>query len=253
MGKPNLREIPVLITSAINVSADQTALTDTQLRLQLTLDAIERWRRTPGVSKVVVCDGSDFDLSPHIPEPDASGRAACEVLHFQNDIARVKAQGKGYGEGEIIEHALKQSVTLKASAVFAKCTGKLWVSNFSQCLKRFNGQASFDVRGLSIPNCIDTRFYLVGRDYYLSKMVHAHHLVNDPAGFYLEHAFLQKLSAVPCRDFVMWPVPVVVGISGSDGLPSMNSLGWLVVWNIRSCVLRLVGYFKPRPPVARKF
>ena len=27
---------------------------------------------------------------------------------------------------------------------------------------------------------------------------------------------------------VMWPVPAVVGISGSDGLPSRHGLGWLV-------------------------
>jgi len=69
----------------------------------------------------------------------------------------------------------------------------------------------------------------------------------------LEHAFLQKLTGVTCRSFVMWPVPAVVGISGSDGLPSRHGWGWLLLWNVRSWVLRQVGYFKPRPPVARKF
>lgn len=253
MGKPSVRKIPILITSAIKVSAGNTAITDTQVRLELTLEAIELWRRTPGISKVVVCDGSDFDLTPHIAQPNATDRASCEVLHFQNDIARVKSQGKGYGEGEIIEHALQHSVTLKASPVFAKCTGKLWISNFMQCFKRFNGVSSFDVRGLTMPNRVETRFYMVSRDFYLSRMVHAHHLVNDDGGFFLEHAFLQKLTGVPCRSFVMWPVPAVVGISGSDGLPSRHGLGWLMLWNVRSWVLRLVGYFKPRPPVARKF
>jgi hypothetical protein len=210
--------IPVLITSAINVSAAQTMLADAERRLQLTLQSIEHWRSTPMVSHVIVCDGSGFDLGSHIKNmrTDQMG-ADCEVISFTNDVAKVRTKGKGYGEGEIVNYALQHSPVLRDAIVFAKCTGKLWVENFGGCLKRFNGLAAFDFHGNFKPEQIDTRFYIVNKEFFNLNMAALHNHVDDSNGFYLEHAFRDGLKRFKISDYVMCPTPRVSGVSGSMG------------------------------------
>lgn len=210
--------IPILITSAINVSAKQTMLTDVDVRLRLTLQSIEQWRSTPMVSHVVVCDGSGFDLGPYIKNMDTEKIGAnCEVVFFNNDVAKVRSKGKGYGEGEIVNYALEHSLILREAIVFAKCTGKLWVENFVDCLKRFNGLAAFDFHGKFTPNQIDTRFYIVNKEFFNLNLAVLHNHVDDSKGFYLEHAYRNGLKNTKLSSYVMTPTPKICGISGSMG------------------------------------
>jgi hypothetical protein len=238
------RDVPVLLTSAIKVSAQQTVLTDSDARLALTLQSIEHWRRIPGVRQVVVCDGSGFDLSAHIKGQGAQGLAECEVLAFTNDAAMVKARGKGFGEGQIVQHALAHSRILAGAPSFAKCTGKLWVPNFADCCAHFNGSALFDFRGGLAPDRIDTRFYMVSRSFYDEHLAKAHQLVNDSAGFHLEHAFLQMLGGMPARSFISAVVPRILGVSGSDGTTAQHNALRLLLWTLRNRWVRRFGFSK---------
>jgi hypothetical protein len=92
MNASKLLTLPVLITSAINVSAAKTVLTDAKARLELTLNSVQQWRETQGVSHVIVCDGSGFDLGSHIDNIFSNQKSVgCEVISFTNDVAGVKA------------------------------------------------------------------------------------------------------------------------------------------------------------------
>lgn len=235
-----LVSVPVLITSAINVSAAQTLLTDANVRLDLTLRSIEQWRSTPGVSHVVVCDGSGFNLDPHIKKmcPTQKG-AGCEAISFTNDLAGVKAKGKGYGEGEIVNYALQHSQTLKDASQFAKCTGKLWIENFADCLRSFNGLAAFDFRGNLKPEQIDTRFYIVNKDFFTLNMASLHHRVDDGNRFYLEHAFRDGLNNLKLSDYVMYPTPRIRGVSGSMGVRYQPSRIKDALRDARSLLIKL--------------
>lgn len=211
--------IPVIITSAINVSAGHTVLTDVDERLSLTLQSIHHWRLTPMVSHVIVCDGSGFDLGPHINKlHSGKSMSECEVITFTNDIAKVRTNGKGYGEGEIVNYALQHSKVLQESRVFAKCTGKLWVDNFADCATSLSLIGAFDFYGKIKPIMIDTRFYVVNKDFYMSNLAALHYMVDDDNGFYLEHAFLVGLGRFRLSDYVMYPTPRINGVSGSLGV-----------------------------------
>ena len=215
----------MLITSAINVAAAHTALIDPTTRLELTLKGIEQWRKTQGVSKVIVCDGSGFDLTTYIQDDRPSISVPCEVIVFQNDIKGVQDKGKGYGEGEIIKYALFVSQLLKDEVFFAKCTGRLFVENFKDCFAHFNGSAAFDFYGKLKPTQIDTRFYMVSRDFYSSNLMNAHLAVNDTNGYYLEHAFRDELRKLHTYEYVMYPTPRISGRSASmDILYKQNHL-----------------------------
>ena len=238
--------MPLLITTAITVSAAQTMLTDSSRRLDLTLESIRRWRLTRGVGSVVVCDGSGYDLGPYIndglPSP---GAAPCEVMRFTNDLAGVRSKGKGYGEGEIVNYALQHSAILKEATCFAKCTGKLWVENFADCIKGFNGLAAFDFVGIFKPQTIDTRFYIVNKAFFVSNMAGLHANVNDAEGLYLEHAFKEGLKMLKYSDYIMVPTPRIGGVSGSTGMAfkAPHSLK-AVLRDIRSILVKsFAGYF----------
>ena len=206
--------IPLLLTSSIVVSAKHTLLSDTKLRLTETIKSIEKWASTPGIGKIVVCDGSDFDLTPYAHHLRDNG-VDLEVLTFQNDATGVQMKGKGYGEGQIVNYALSHSRILSNSTSFAKCTSKLWVSNYAACISGFNGRLSFDFNGWLTPRFIDTRFYIAAKDQYRGLLKEAHVQVDDDAGYYLEHAFRDALSGVKLLDYAMVPTPRIQGISGS--------------------------------------
>lgn len=208
--------MPLLITSAIRVSAAYTKLADFDSRLALTLEGIQRWLASPGIGPVVVCDGSGVDLGAHATRTLSNGGAlTCEYLSFQNDTNAVRANGKGFGEGEIVNYALEHSQVLRAASKFAKCTGKLWVENHASCISHFNGIAAFNILGHF--QAIDTRFYIVDKSFYLNRLATAYRDVRDGDGFYLEHAFKKALSTLKPSEFVMFPTPRLTGISGSTG------------------------------------
>jgi hypothetical protein len=228
----------VLITTAVQASAPFTRLSDPSARLRETEKGLSRWLSQPGVTHVVVCDGSGFDFRPMLRDLCAGTPVTAESLSFANDAAMVKERGKGWGEGEIVKYALTNSRILDDFSAFAKCTGKLWVPNFSDCLKGFNGTASFDFNGWLTPKFIDTRFYIAQKDFYSRHLIDAHQKVFDSRGFYLEHAFLHALRDFSPSIYVMFPTPRIRGMSGSMAAPYAQSKMKSSLRDIRSYLVR---------------
>ena len=212
-------KIPLLVTSAVNVSAPFVEITDPTIRVELTLEAIGEWIRiVPGID-IVICDGSGYDFEPAVAQafPDSS----IECLHFRNNKVMVMSRGKGFGEGEIVTHAVSHSRLIGAYDYFAKCTSKLWVANFAECLSGFNGvfngEMAFDDRSIHNYRHCDTRFYLTGKKFYCETLSMCHTLVQDDRGYHLEHAFGDVLRKTDIRHIVFKTKPLIYGYSGSTG------------------------------------
>jgi hypothetical protein len=213
-----MRKIPLLITSAIHAAAPGTKLADPGERLELTLKGIERWLKNSAVYSLVVVDGSGFDFSRKLQELNLNLKKEIEFLCFQNNLDLVKLKGKGYGEGEIVLHALTHSRILSSSQYFAKCTAKLYVKNYEKCLAAFNHNFMCGVYGHNRIGSVDTRFYLASRDFWLEHFAQAHFQVNDPKGYYLEHSYFDQLRKDKIKGFTLPVPPLIVGRSGSDNL-----------------------------------
>ena len=212
----------LLISSAVTVTAPFTALIDSSLRISSTLHAIKKWLEYSRDMKIVICDGTGFDFSSLLQEYFPGANSEC--LYFHNDTNQVSTKGKGYGEGEIIEYALQHSTLLSTSDFFAKCTSKLWVANYHQCLQLWNGHILVNARFLMAPTLdnvalesIDTRFYLINKNLYLSKFLHAHESVTDYEHHYLEHCFKDVITAHGIASCVFPISPIIHGISGTTG------------------------------------
>ena len=215
---------PVLLTSAVHVSAPHTAVTDAASRRDAVIRSLHEWAASAGARRLVVCDGSGFDFSEAASRlMDQHPGLHIECLSFHNDAHKVAQFGKGFGEGEIVNHALARSDMLAQAGAFAKCTGKLWVTNYLQCCRHFNGRAAFLQGGKLRVGYIDTRFYMVSMEFYAARLAHAHASVRDREDHFLEHAFAQALHGLKSHEIGIWPPPSIEGVSGTFGTPYTNS------------------------------
>lgn len=236
-------DIPLLITSAINVHAVRTKLRNSDERLRLTLEGLRAWMALRAFRRIVVCDGTGFDMTPHLNQLNESGDAntTFESLSFHNDAILVKTIGQGYGEGQIVEHALTHSRLLAEADSFAKCTSKLWVTNAAACLRHYNGTAAFNLAGGFIPKYVDTRFYLCSKAFYTSHLRDCHRAVDEDHGQYLEHRFFTSIRGTPIYRNTLFPTPLVHGVAGVSGTPHPTNRRDNLIKDVRNVVLALAG------------
>lgn len=198
------------------------------MRLEATLISIRQWIKL-GVDKIVFCDGSGFNIYPYINDELISNNIDFESIYFLNDIDCVKKLGKGYGEGEIIKYALQNSDLIKKYPTFAKCTSKLWAINFSDIWPKYNGQFQANFDGLFRPKTVDTRFYIINKEFYIKTFINSYNQVNDKDGNYLEVVFLSEIKLLSLIDWVSVPHIRIAGLSGSTSKFTHTSIvkSWL--------------------------
>ena len=235
--------MPLIVTSAITVNANRTRLNASDERLRLTLKALEAWVTLSAFRRIVVCDGSGFDMAPHLQQLSEQGNhnVTFESLYFHNDAAMVAKRGKGYGEGQIVQHAINQSSFVASADSFAKCTSKLWATNAVDCLRHYNGTAALNLSGGFIPKQVDTRFYMCTKVFYEAHLRDCHLTVDEDRGQYLEHRFLEAIRGTRMFRNTLFPAPTILGVSGSMGTEYQSSWKNNLVKDCRNTVLGLVG------------
>jgi hypothetical protein len=209
--------LPVLLTSAINVAAPFTQLSDVPGRMAATIRSISRWLQLCRHTEFVFCDGSGFDVSRDFKASGTIDTTRIEFITFENDREQVRARGKGYGEGQITKYALENSSILKAAKSFAKCTGKLWVDNFSSCRQAYNGTAGFSYFGFLSVHAVDTRFFIVDKEFFHENLLNRYVDCDDSRGKYLENVYLDSLSKIDRRAWMLRLYPTIRGQSGTSG------------------------------------
>ncbi|OYQ40337.1 hypothetical protein CHU94_13660 [Rhodoferax sp. TH121] len=221
--------IPILLTSSVIAHDKGVRLQDPGERERLALESIQAWRRIAPHNPLVLCDGSGFDFQPHVAALPGSGPVEC--LNFQNDVQRVQQQGRGYGEGEIVRHAIEHSTLIQSAGSFAKCTSKLWVENFRDCMQPWNGRLLikgvfdhvFSPHRKTTLAYIDTRFYAMDVQTYRLHFLHAHETIRVQDGYGLEESFRDIFLKERLQGCLMSPPPVICGVGGGTGAYYKNT------------------------------
>lgn len=216
-------DIPILLTSSVIAHDHSVQLKDPQAREQLALQSIQRWRNIAPNNPLVLCDGSGFDFAPLVAAMPLSRKIEC--LKFQNNVDAVRQHGRGYGEGEIVRFAVENSTFIKTAGCFAKCTSKLWVENFSECLSQWNDRIllkgvfdnAFSLTRPTRFSYIDTRFYAINVESYRSQFLHAHEAIQASNGHGLEECFRDIFLSLSCPPALMKFPPVICGVGGGTG------------------------------------
>jgi len=206
------------------------ALANMQTRKSLTLSSIFEWLRVDPSLKIVICDGSNYDFTPEIRMEFPNAQIEC--LRFENSQVEVEKYGRGFGEGEIIRFALEHSKFIQEAQCFAKCSAKLWVNNFEDCKKQWNGywvckgvfENVFSLNKSPNFSYIDTRFYIVSVDFYKTHLLNAHFSINKKSGFGLEQSFKLVFLNQQIEHAMFRSYPCIEGVGGGTGKSYKNSV-----------------------------
>jgi hypothetical protein len=221
--------IPILLTSSVIAHDKGVRLQNPKERERLAIESILHWRTIAPTNPLVLCDGSGFDFQHVISTLPGGGPVEC--LHFLNDAELVQQNGRGYGEGEIVRFAIEHSAQIAAAGCFAKCTSKLWVENFRECIQQWNGRLlmkgvfdhTFSPNKATQFAYIDTRFYVMGVEAYCRLFQKAHHTIRTQEGYGLEESFRDIFLSNKLQGCLMHLPPIICGVGGGTGVYYKNT------------------------------
>ena len=166
---------------------------------------------------IVFVENSGTDISRSFQEYIKSGRIEClSFIGNQN-----KTRGKGYGESEIIQFALDNSVLIKNNndMRIAKITGRLIIKNINSIIFIHKFLFKKETILCSINSALtfpDSRFIIASKNIF-SKIVKAKENINDSEGIYFEHVLLQVITGERLHFSPFFIMPQIEGVSGSTG------------------------------------
>lgn len=218
-------EIPLLLTSSVVAHDKSVRLTNTDERVRLAMESIAKWLKINPTLRIVLCDGSSFDFSNMVHHEFP--KAHIECLPFENDQESVRHFGRGYGEGEIVRYAINHSKFITQAGCFAKCSSKLWVENFFDCIEPWNDR--FLCKGVfldvfnpfrkTVFSYIDTRFYVADVAFYREYFENSHKRIGMRNGtfFSLENCFHEVIQEMALSRTLLHTSPIISGIGGGIG------------------------------------
>lgn len=211
----------ILLTACINPGGMPfTVVSDATQRLNQYLLALQFYLQNTSCP-IVFVDNSNMDKTPFL-EYESQYGSRLEILSFDGN--KVKTQGKGLGEMEIIEYALihsKFNLLLDKHRI-VKITGRLIVRNINSLLKcdkwHLYPYKSIVCHVNSDLTFADSRIF-ISLGSFMNLLVKQKKYLNDTKGIYFEHLLCQQIKQQ--KTFTFFPFitePHFEGISGSTGM-----------------------------------
>ena len=211
----------ILLTACINPGGMPfTVVSDATQRLNQYLLALQFYLQNTSCP-IVFVDNSNMDKTPFL-EYESQYGSRLEILSFDGN--KVKTQGKGLGEMEIIEYALihsKFNLLLDKHRI-VKITGRLIVRNINSLLKcdkwHIYPYKSIVCHVNSDLTFADSRIF-ISLGSFMNLLVKQKKYLNDTKGIYFEHLLCQQIKQQ--KTFTFFPFitePHFEGISGSTGI-----------------------------------
>ena len=211
----------ILLTACVNPGGmPYTVVSDAKQRLNQYLLALQFYLQNTSCP-IVFVDNSNMDKTPFL-EYESQYGSRLEILTFDGN--KVKTQGKGLGEMEIIEYALMHSKfnLLLDKYRIVKITGRLIVRNINSLLKcdkwHLYPYKSIVCHINSDLTFADSRIF-ISLGSFMNLLVKQKKYLNDTKGIYFEHLLCQQIKQQ--KTFTFFPFitePHFEGISGSTGI-----------------------------------
>jgi hypothetical protein len=187
-------------------------------RIEQYLCALLSWARPQRIRRIVFAENSNtgFDFSPIVRLLEAAGKEV-EVLVYDGNKGSEQL-GKGFGEGEILEHVFRHSRLLRRGSTFYKVTGRLFVRNFDRVSESTPGRDAFRMkhRKDGKPSKVNTVFFKCSMELFERRLLKAYRQVDERKGVQIEHTYYNQLRDVDAGGF--GAAPRIVGQQASTGL-----------------------------------
>jgi len=121
---------PLLITAAFDVGeTPHVKLRDTHQRVLHHMEGLLAWLESSDFCQIIFAKNCGTKIQERVLS-DTAAAFGKELEFLQIPSSKFTArQGKGFGEGEIVNGALERSGLLEKAPCFAKSTGKLFLKN----------------------------------------------------------------------------------------------------------------------------
>lgn len=208
----------LLLTASIDPAFSSTPFTvlkDPVVRLQHYETNLMAILNLNIFGKIIFCENTFYNVD-YLKWKIAAENSGSEleILSFEGNKTLIEKQGKGYGEGEIIEYALRNSQLLKKHDTFYKLTGRVQVKNLKRIVQLHDKDDVLFIRAQRNKMIADTRLFKCTVQFYSTYLEGAYKEVDDLSGHYIENVFFNRLQKAnnmsPFRVF-----PRFSGISGS--------------------------------------
>src|SRR5688572_8374543 len=217
----------LVITSSVYVSAPYTVLVDPEKRKKQYHESILFFIKDSPLTKIIVCDNSGYHYPGSLYDLAISHNKEIELLSFQGNNELVATYGKGYGEGEIMQFVLSNSILMGQVEGFLKVTGRLKLINVSELLRRCNHWENYFMPvsllrpRFMVPKaargCVEVRVYYTTKKFFKEVLFTAHKEVRDGNTFFMEHAYHKAMAISSTKVKCFSVPPEITGMSGSNG------------------------------------
>lgn len=244
-----MKHWPILLTGTIAPHPDAFGLlNDPNVRLREYISNLKKLADTGGdVRRVIFCENSE---------------AACHQITALTDFFRNKGvelevwkvplpvsesfSGKGWAEVLMVSWALEHIPSLRDCKAFIKITGRYQVLNLKRILRLIKSAAKIhpDLKYVTPPFSsesrphVTTHFFWSDCHFFKSKLSDLFRAVNDAKGFYLEHAFAERLLAIKAHYKVgILPIPLIIRATISWNKQPMMSTKKIIKLKIKQAFL----------------
>lgn len=223
----------LVLTSCINPPRQNLLrLTDSEARKVQTIECLRFYIRCGVFSKILLCDGSDYDLTEiELFREAEKYNVELEMLSFQQDFDKVIKFGKGYGEGEIMAYLVNKSRLFQNSRNFLKVTGRLIIENITKIANAVNSSEKvyFNIIPSKRLSCVDTRVYVMPTSCYERYFLYSYQNVNDFVNYTYEYCFSDVIKNNKIKFQNLPEAPILCGFSGTDGKQyEKDSTYWII-------------------------
>ncbi len=230
----------LLITGCVNVSKEMCNV--------FLIDSNERWEQYKETLRwaiedtafdvIVFCENSGFqneDIRSFEMAATSCGKKF-EYITYVADKELNDRYGKGYGEGELVKHAVHNSKYISLNSSFYKITGKLVVKNINKIIGKSDTTHFMKAyKGIGV----DTRFYQMNLEDYYRCFEDAYKFCNDKKREILEVVYADVIQKNSVRATCFSRFPVVVGRSGSNGSEYSMPKTWVCLVYDLMCRIRV--------------
>ena len=211
----------LLVTGCVRPVEGQAylALKDAEERLRQYRESLIYYFQKTQFRRVIFCENSGYPLDLKALEHLAGEMGKeFEALTFIGDAEETRIRGKGYGEGEIVAHALEHSRWASDIRSFVKVTGRLVAHNLEDIRSRLDASRFYINRLLirNSPDTLDTRLYAISADLYKRHFLDLHKTVTVEQP--LERVFMECVIRERISFHCFPRYPEFHGVCGGDGM-----------------------------------
>jgi hypothetical protein len=221
-----MEPIVILLTGTINVvNTPNLKFSNSSQRESEYFNAIKKWIALN--YPIIFCENSNYHSEKINSLVQGLNPQKFEYLKFTTSRSHL---GKGSGEAEILAFVFENSQLLESHTLICKSTGKNFVTNGGNIIKRIlkprfckNTVTAILRRNLTFA---DSRFFFFKKEFYTKYLSQQLAGVNEAEGLYFEHAVAKSIHAAMAEGGIwgMLPeLPIYEGYYGTDGTKYNNS------------------------------